>query len=161
MTPFLSKIKLYFEVMLCSFLFLIILPQSVHAENPVESALLDSDNDGVVDTQDKCPNTLQVYKVDPNSRIAPLFEPKHLEQKTRAVTVNIHGCAMDSDTDGVPDHQDYCPDDTLQAISAGISKHGCPLQSNGDGTPDYRDKCPDTPQGIPTDQFGCPKKNNT
>jgi OmpA-OmpF porin, OOP family len=161
MIPSLSKIKLCFKVMLCSFIFMITIPPSIHAGNPPESASLDSDHDGVVDTQDKCPNTLQVFKVDPNSRIAPLFEPKHLEKEIRAVTVDIHGCAMDRDKDGVPDHQDYCPDDTLQAISAGVSEHGCPLQSDGDGTPDFRDKCPGTLQGISTDQFGCPKKYTT
>ena len=120
--------------------------------------MLDSDNDGVSDAQDKCPNTHQVYKVDPNSRIAPLFEPEHLTKNPVAVMVDNDGCAVDSDGDGVPDHKDYCPDDTPLAISAGVSKQGCPLQSDSDGTPDYRDKCPGTLRGISTDRFGCPKK---
>ena len=138
--------------------FTAILPQSTHAGQAVRSVLSDTDNDGVPDAQDNCPNTIQVYKVDPTSRIAPLFEPEHIVEKMVAVTVDTYGCAMDSDKDGVPDHQDYCPNDTLPAISAGVTRRGCPLQSDGDGTPNYRDKCPDTLQGIPTDRFGCPKK---
>ena len=133
--------------------------QSVYAGQLSGAAVLDTDHDGVIDAQDKCPNTPQIYKVDPNSRIAPLFEAEHLTKKQVAVMVDADGCAVDSDRDGVPDHQDYCPNDTLQAISAGITKQGCPLQSDGDGTPDYRDKCPGTLRGIPTDRFGCPKKN--
>ena len=121
--------------------------------------MVDTDNDGVTDAQDKCPNTSQVFKVDPGSRIAPLFEPEHLMEKPVAVKVDADGCAIDSDRDGVPDHQDYCPNDTPQAISAGVTQHGCPIQSDGDGTPDYRDKCPGTPGNIPTDRFGCPKKS--
>lgn len=144
--------------MLGCFIFTTILPQSAQAGQPAESALLDTDHDGVPDAHDKCPNTPQVYKVDPTSRIAPFFEPEHLVEKMVVVTVGTEGCAIDSDTDGVPDHQDYCPNDTLPAISAGVTKRGCPLQSDGDGTPDYRDKCPGTLQGIPTDRFGCPKK---
>ena len=128
--------------MLGCFTLTTILPQNVYAERATGSALLDTDHDGVPDSQDKCPNTLQVYKVDPTSRIAPLFEPEHLVEKMVAVIVDTDGCAMDSDKDGVPDHQDYCPNDTLSAISAGVTKRGCPLQSDGDGTPDYRDKCP-------------------
>jgi len=123
--------------------------------------MVDSDHDGVLDAQDKCPGSQQVYKVDPNSRIAPLFEPAHLIEEPTAVTVDAEGCAMDSDGDSVPDHRDYCPNDTLPAISAGVSKRGCPLQSDGDGTPDYRDKCPGTMQGIATDRFGCPKKSES
>ncbi len=134
-----------------------ILPQTVYAGRATGSALLDTDHDGVPGSQDKCPKTPQVYKVDPTIRIAPLFEPEHIVETTVAVPVDSDGCAIDSDNDGVPDHQDYCPNDTLSAISSGVTKHGCPLQSDGDGTPDYRDKCPDTLQGIPTDRFGCPK----
>lgn len=158
MPPPLNKNIAWFVLMLGCFLFTTILLQSVHAGKTVEAAL-DTDRDGVTDAQDECPNTAQIFKVDPNSRIAPLFEPEHLMKKTIAVTVDVNGCAIDRDKDGIPDHQDYCPNDTLSAISAGITKRGCPLQSDGDGTPDYRDKCPGTLRGVSTDRFGCPKKN--
>jgi len=158
----LNKNISYFGLMLgCLIFTTILLLQSVYAEQPAGSAESDTDHDGVSDVQDKCPNTLQVYKVDPNSRIAPLFGPEHLMEQPVAVMVDIDGCAKDSDQDGVPDHQDYCPNDTLLAISSGITKHGCPLQSDGDGTPDYRDKCPGTLRGILTDRFGCPRKTKT
>ena len=157
--PPLSKNISYFGL-LVSYFITILLLQSAYAGNPAGSIVLDTDHDGVPDAQDNCPNTLQVYKVDPGSRIAPLFESEHFLEKTIAVAVGADGCAIDSDKDGVPDHRDYCPNDTLQAISKGVTKHGCPLQSDGDGTPDYRDKCPGTLRGIPTDHSGCPKKTH-
>jgi len=54
---------------------------------PAPAPKLDSDNDGVLDDNDKCPNTVAGVKVDAS------------------------GCAMpmDSDNDGVLDSQDKCP----------------------------------------------------
>jgi OOP family OmpA-OmpF porin len=48
-------------------------------------ALADSDNDGVVDAYDSCPNTPAFAKVDST------------------------GCALDTDGDGVPNYADKCP----------------------------------------------------
>lgn len=53
---------------------------------PAPVAVVDSDNDGVPDDQDRCPRT-----------------PKN-------VTVNSEGCPLDSDGDGVLDYLDKCPD---------------------------------------------------
>ena len=59
---------------------------------------LDSDNDGVIDSLDKCPNTPAGTPVDKN------------------------GCALDSDNDGVIDSLDKCPN-----TPAGfkVDKNGC------------------------------------
>ena len=108
--------------------------------------------------QHKCPSTLQVEKVGRSDRIAPWFDQGHLIKNSVAVMVGADGCAADNDRDGVPDHLDYCLDDTPLTISAGVTRQGCPLQSDGDGTPDYREECPGTLRGIPTDRFGCPKQ---
>jgi OOP family OmpA-OmpF porin len=89
----------------------------------------DSDNDGVPDYLDKCPDT-----------------PK-------GITVDKFGCPIDSDKDGVPDYLDKCPNTPL---GVAVDKLGCPIDSDHDGIPDYLDKCPDTPSGVAVDEFGCP-----
>ena len=90
---------------------------------------MDSDQDGVLDDVDKCPNT-------------PL-----------GVVVDKDGCPVDSDKDGVPDYLDKCPDTPVGVV---VDKDGCPLDSDKDGVPDYLDKCPDTPLGVRVDKDGCP-----
>lgn len=50
------------------------------------AAPLDSDGDGVIDDEDKCPDTPMGVKVDED------------------------GCPLDTDGDGVPDYRDRCPD---------------------------------------------------
>lgn len=59
----------------------------------------------------------------------------------------------DSDSDGVPDNLDKCPD-TPKGVP--VDSTGCPKDSDGDGVPDYLDQCPDTLQGIQVDEKGCP-----
>ena len=89
----------------------------------------DSDQDGVPDEYDHCPNT-------------PF-----------GATVDAKGCPIDSDGDGVPDFRDRCPN-TPEGVL--VDEHGCPLDSDGDGVIDPLDKCPDTPLGVPVDAEGCP-----
>jgi outer membrane protein OmpA-like peptidoglycan-associated protein len=57
----------------------------------------------------------------------------------------------DSDGDGVPDVEDYCPE-----VPGPASNHGCPLSGDRDrdGITDDIDRCPDQPG--PKDNFGCP-----
>jgi len=72
----------------------------------------DCDRDGVVNRNDKCPDT------------------------PYGVAVNEDGCPLDSDGDGIPDYQDKCPKE------AGLAQfEGCP-DSDGDGIPDPDDECP-------------------
>ena len=99
----------------------------------VDGCPLDSDGDGVVDSLDKCPNTPKGEKV------------------------GADGCpvANDSDGDGVTDSLDKCPN-TPQGEKVGAD--GCPLDSDGDGVADSLDKCPDTPKGVKVDKDGCPEK---
>jgi len=87
---------------------------------------LDSDGDGVVDSEDECPETAGVEPFD--------------------------GCP-DSDGDGVPDDEDACPETGDQGN--GLTDDGCPLQdTDGDGVTDAVDACPDTAgskdSGCPT-----------
>ena len=101
--------------------------KTVEAPAPVAPA--DSDNDGVIDTLDKCPGT------------------------PAGVTVDAQGCPVDSDKDGVADYLDKCPD---TPAGAAVDAGGCPLDSDKDGVPDYLDKCPGTAAGVKVDVKGCP-----
>lgn len=89
----------------------------------------DSDGDGVLDRDDKCPKT-----------------PK-------GVAVNPEGCPLDSDKDGVYDYKDACPG-TPEGIV--VDPVGCPLDSDKDGVYNYKDECPGTPESFKVDKKGCP-----
>jgi len=89
----------------------------------------DTDQDGVPDKADKCPNTPLGAKVDAT------------------------GCPMDSDHDGVYDGIDKCPD---TPVGAKVDATGCPIDSDKDGVPDGIDQCPDTPPGATVTATGCP-----
>ena len=95
----------------------------------------DSDKDGVLDKDDRCPNTPSGNSVDKD------------------------GCTLlnDADNDGVPDNLDQCPN-TAPGIK--VDKRGCEIDSDGDGVPDSRDKCPDTSKDFVVDGFGCPQTAN-
>lgn len=90
---------------------------------------IDTDKDGVADYLDKCPNSLPCEKVDAN------------------------GCSLDSDKDGVPDIDDRCPD-TPAGVK--VDTRGCPVDTDNDGVADYLDKCPATPARVQVDANGCP-----
>lgn len=115
----------------------------------------DADNDGIVDSIDKCPNTSQLKKLSPNFKYAAAVNPKRLQSGSHAFPVDKEGCEFDSDGDGVIDSKDYCPQNNKQELSKGIAINGCPKHSDFDGTPDYRDQCPNTPRGAKTDKNGC------
>ncbi|MEW8364727.1 MAG: OmpA family protein [Candidatus Thiodiazotropha taylori] len=91
----------------------------------------DSDGDGVVDSQDKCPNSAAGSKV------------------------GIDGCPLDSDGDGVVDGEDKCPD-TAQGLK--VDAMGCEVDSDGDGIADSQDSCPNTPPGATVTADGCAVK---
>jgi OmpA-OmpF porin, OOP family len=119
----------------------------------------DSDGDGVIDDNDKCPNTTAGVKVDSNG--CPLdsdgdLVPDYLDKcsnTTVGVKVDSNGCPLDSDGDLVPDYLDKCPNTTA---GVKVDSNGCPLDSDRDLVPDYLDKCPNTPTGAKVDSNGCP-----
>jgi outer membrane protein OmpA-like peptidoglycan-associated protein len=120
---------------------------------------MDSDDDGIPDSKDNCPDTPEGVKVDEFG--CPLDSdgdgvPDYLDKcpKTpRAVNVDKDGCPLDSDGDGVPDFLDICPD-TPHGVK--VDDLGCPFDSDADGVPDYMDKCPGTPHNVEVDKDGCP-----
>jgi OOP family OmpA-OmpF porin len=119
----------------------------------------DSDNDGVADAVDKCPQTAQLKMLSPDFKYAAAVNPERLKSKQQSHPVDKFGCELDSDGDGVVNSKDYCPEDTKLQLSKGIASNGCPVHSDTDGTPDYRDQCPNTPRNVATDSNGCPKQS--
>ncbi|MFA5858355.1 MAG: PorV/PorQ family protein [Elusimicrobiota bacterium] len=69
------------------------------------------------------------------------------------VTFKMKLGKQDSDSDGVEDTLDKCPD-TPDKVK--VTKDGCPVDSDKDGVPDYRDICTNTPPGTTVDEKGCP-----
>ncbi len=90
---------------------------------------LDSDGDGVLDSADRCPDTPMGAQVD------------------------AAGCPPDSDADGVADSADRCPDTPRYRQ---VDASGCPPDSDGDGVSDASDRCPNTPASTQVDATGCP-----
>ena len=119
----------------------------------------DSDNDGVDDSEDMCPNTPRGVKVDifgcpvdSDHDGVPDYQDKCAETPVK-VAVDSSGCPIDSDKDGVPDYLDNCPN---TPAAAKVDETGCPIDSDHDGIPDYEDNCPGTPAGTQVDSLGCP-----
>jgi OOP family OmpA-OmpF porin len=124
----------------------------------------DSDNDGVRDEDDLCPDTPPNVKVDEFG--CPIDTdkdgvPDYLDKcpnTPRNVSVDVNGCPLDVDGDGVPDYLDLCPD---TPVGVKVDSRGCPLDSDEDGVPDYKDLCPNTPVGTEVNKWGCPIETKT
>jgi len=124
---------------------------------------LDSDADGVPDSDDKCPGTPRGAIVDKHG--CPIDSdgdgvPDGIDRcprTPRGAVVDSLGCPKDSDDDGVPDGLDKCPDTPR---GAWVDASGCPKDSDGDGVPDGLDRCPDTPKGATVDALGCPSDSD-
>ena len=61
--------------------------------------------------------------------------------------------AKDSDSDGVDDSEDICPN-TPPFLN--VDDFGCPQDSDNDGVPDQLDLCPGTQMAQVVDSNGCP-----
>jgi hypothetical protein len=96
----------------------------------------DTDQDGVLDSKDSCPNT-----------------------GDKGYGVDSAGCpidATDSDSDGYYDHEDECPNQGDQGV--GVDTTGCPYSDGDyDGIKDEDDDCPTQGDaGYGLDSNGCP-----
>ena len=67
------------------------------------------------------------------------------------------GCPVDSDSDGVANGVDRCPNTPLGAT---VDTSGCPRDTDGDNIADGVDKCPDTSAGVLVDSTGCPRDSD-
>jgi OOP family OmpA-OmpF porin len=120
---------------------------------PPAPILVDGDNDGVVDSLDKCPTKWGTAKY--NGCPIPDTDNDGVNDEQDKCpnvsgTVKYNGCPIpDTDKDGINDEQDKCP------TIAGLSRYGgCPIpDTDKDGVNDEQDKCP-TIAGIAANN-GC------
>lgn len=118
----------------------------------------DSDGDGVVDSEDRCPNTPAGAKVNAQGCELDSDGDGVVDSKDRCpntpagAKVNADGCELDGDGDGVVDSKDRCPD---SPAGAKVNADGCELDSDGDGVVDSKDSCPDSKAGAKVDDKGC------
>ncbi|SDL10115.1 Thrombospondin type 3 repeat-containing protein [Salinimicrobium catena] len=126
----------------------------------------DSDNDGVIDSEDDCPNEagpasnngcpVEDQDSDNDGVVDSIDECPDTEA---GVEVDEVGCPVeegDEDNDGVVDSIDECPG-TESGVE--VDEVGCPIEDDdedNDGVVDSVDQCPNTPEGTEVDEVGCP-----
>ena len=112
----------------------------------------DADRDGIVDEEDACPQQagLAQFQGCPDTDRDGLTDAKD-DCPELAGPAALMGCP-DTDGDGISDKMDDCPE------AAGSSATmGCP-DTDGDGISDANDRCPEV---AGTDRlFGCPDTDN-
>jgi outer membrane protein OmpA-like peptidoglycan-associated protein len=117
----------------------------------------DSDNDGVADKNDKCPDTPAGVMVDKTG--CPIDKDidgvaDYLDKcPDLAGTAALNGCP-DADKDGIADAEDRCPD-----VAGSTDLKGC-QDVDKDGVADIDDKCANTTAGYKVDATGCPLDND-
>jgi len=116
--------------------------------------LNDTDKDGIIDSQDKCPNEFGLI----SNNGCPIKDKDNdgvADDKDKCPNefgpADNNGCPIiDRDKDGVGDKFDKCPE-----LPGPVSNDGCPLSDRDkDGIDDNNDKCPDI-AGSPVN-MGCP-----
>jgi OmpA-OmpF porin, OOP family len=121
----------------------------------------DSDNDGIPDELDLCPNAFGSKDLngcpDKDGDGVADYLDKCPEFKGRK---EFGGCP-DTDNDGIADNEDECPN-----VSGPASNKGCPekieapkvVDSDGDGVEDNKDKCPKEKGSAAA--MGCPDRDS-
>lgn len=133
----------------------------IFGENSGITRQTDSDNDGVYDAVDRCPNSARGAVVDATGCNVDLDADGVLNSVDQCPNtpagnkVNANGCAMkDADMDGIADAVDTCPN-----TPAGdeVNAKGCSIEldMDNDGVLDSRDKCVNTPMSDKVDKDGC------
>ncbi|NCI45939.1 OmpA family protein [Sediminibacterium soli] len=114
----------------------------------------DTDNDGIKDSQDKCPTVPGIAKYNgcpvPDTDGDGINDENDKCPQVKGLA-KYDGCPVpDRDKDGINDEEDKCPD------VFGVARYqGCPVPDRDkDGINDEEDKCPDVP-GVRENQ-GCP-----
>src|SRR6188474_2006594 len=115
----------------------------------------DSDNDGIIDDNDKCPTVPGVAKYEgcpvPDTDKDGINDDND-KCPTVAGLAKYEGCPIpDTDKDGINDEDDKCPN------APGVARYqGCPVpDTDSDGINDEDDKCPN--EAGPESNFGCPE----
>ena len=118
----------------------------------------DSDGDGVIDANDRCPTTPAGRTVNPQGCELDGDGDGVVDALDKCPTtpsgrkVNAQGCELDGDGDGVVDALDKCP---TTPAGRTVNAQGCELDGDGDGVVDALDKCPTTPTGRTVNAEGC------
>jgi len=114
----------------------------------------DSDNDGIIDDNDKCPTVPGVAKYE-GCPVPDTDKDGINDENDKCPTVaglaKYQGCPIpDTDKDGINDEDDKCINEP------GVARYqGCPVpDTDGDGVNDEEDKCPRVVG--PVENFGCP-----
>ncbi|WP_157231851.1 immunoglobulin-like domain-containing protein [Hyalangium minutum] len=117
-----------------------------------EPAPKDSDEDGILDDADRCPNVVGL----PGFQGCPDRDGDGLEDEADQCpaepgAVERRGCPQkDTDGDGLVDEEDACPTEP-----GPVERQGCPIRDrDNDTVEDREDNCPDE-FGSPDNQ-GCP-----
>ena len=120
----------------------------------------DSDGDGILDKEDKCPNVPEDKDgfqdedgcPDPDNDgdgIPDVVDRCPNQPEDRDGFEDSDGCPdPDNDKDGTDDFHDECPN-----VAGPAQTHGCP-DHDLDGVPDSADRCPDV--AGPVENGGCP-----
>jgi hypothetical protein len=145
-------------------LFLVILGGAVGDTTDTE---VDSDNDGVTDQDDQCPDTPLGSVVDSDGCAQSQLDDdgdgvsNDVDQcpaTPSGIDVDSNGCAqsqLDDDGDDVTNDVDQCPATPSGAV---VDENGCAqsqLDEDGDGVTNDVDQCPATPSGADVDGDGC------
>ena len=120
---------------------------------PVVEAPKDTDGDGVIDADDKCPAVAGIASLQgcPDKDGDGITDADDKCPEIAGL-VKYGGCPVpDTDKDGINDEQDKC--NTVPGVAR---YQGCPIpDTDGDGVNDEDDKCINT--AGPASNFGCPE----
>ncbi len=115
----------------------------------------DTDGDGIIDDEDKCPTVKGLAKYQ-GCPIPDTDKDGINDEEDKCPTVaglaRYQGCPIpDTDGDGINDEEDKCP------TVAGLARYnGCPIpDTDGDGINDEEDRCPNLKGTVAN--FGCPE----
>lgn len=121
---------------------------------PVVIPEADTDNDGIVDSKDKCPTVAGSAKYDgcpvPDTDGDGINDENDKCPSVKGLA-KYDGCPVpDTDKDGINDEEDKCP------TVPGVARYqGCPVPDrDNDGINDEEDRCPDVPGTR--ENNGCP-----
>lgn len=116
------------------------------APSAVMAQTVDTDNDGIADSQDNCPNTANASQTDSDN------------------DGTGNACDNDIDNDDIANGQDDCPaianpmqdDADNDGVGDACDMNSSANDSDSDGIPDSRDNCPATPnaQQLDADRDG-------
>lgn len=137
--------------------------------------LKDTDGDGIIDADDKCPTQPEDKDgfqdedgcPDPDNdgdMIPDIRDKCPNEKEDKDGFQDEDGCPdPDNDGDGIPDLKDLCPNKP-ETFNGFQDEDGCPdvPDRDLDGVPDDVDKCPDQPEDKDgfQDEDGCPDPDN-